>query len=131
MTMDQMAKKISKLNSSTLDMYQAFYNLAMIDEMPTSISEVVATKYNDQAFLDIGSAILLLKNELNQLISTFNLYHLVDIEGNKASGLNFWLPNKIGIEELSGEYEAQLKQIEDAINKMNEIMILSGLLERK
>ncbi|GAK30226.1 hypothetical protein WOSG25_020210 [Weissella oryzae SG25] len=131
MTTAQMVKKLSELDSPILDVYQAFYDVAMIDTIPVEINEVTISKYDEQAFLDVGNAILLLKNRVNKLVELLNKNKLVDMNGDSVSGLDFWQPNRTGIYELKVEFENRINSIEATLEKINEIMILNGLMERK
>lgn len=111
--------------------YKAFYDVGMIEEMPDAQRALKLTTYDEPAFSEIGSALILLKNNLNRLVDIFNEYHFVDMEGIQAKGIEYWGTDESGIDEAYNSFNNTLVQIENTLESMNEIMILNGLMERK
>ena len=111
--------------------YKAFYDVGMITDVPARIGTLNITEYNEQAVSNIGSALILLKNNLNRLVDIFNEYHFVDMEGIQAKGIEYWGTDESGIDEAYNSFNNTLVQIENTLESMNEIMILNGLMERK
>ena len=86
-------KRISGADDTAQHIYQAFYDVGMITDIPAHIGTLNITEYNEQAFSSIGSALILLKNNLNRLVDIFNEYHFVDMEGIQAKGHEYWGSN--------------------------------------
>lgn len=110
--------------------YQAFYDVGMIEEMPDAQRAFKLTTYDEQAFSEIGSALILLKNNLNRLVDIFNEYHFVDMEGIQAKGHEYWGSNLSGLGESYDDFNGHLVAMENTLRNMVEIMILNGLIER-
>ncbi|WP_195308067.1 hypothetical protein, partial [Weissella confusa] len=73
----ELPKRISGADDTAQQIYQAFYDVGMITDVPAHIGTLNITEYNEQAFSSIGSALILLKNNLNRLVDIFNEYHFV------------------------------------------------------
>lgn len=110
--------------------YQAFYDVGMITDVPARIGTLNIMEYNEQAFSNIGSALILLKNNLNRLVDIFNEYHFVDMEGIQAKGHEYWGSNLSGLGESYDDFNGHLVVMENTLRNMVEIMILNGLIER-
>lgn len=110
--------------------YKAFYDVGMIEEMPDAQRALKLTTYDEQAFSEIGSALILLKNNLNRLVDIFNEYHFVDMEGIQAKGHEYWGSNLSGLGESYDDFNGHLVAMENTLRNMVEIMILNGLIER-
>ena len=111
--------------------YKGFYDVGMIEEMPDAQGTLSITTYDEPAFSNIGSALILLKNTVNHLVDIFNEYHFVDMDGNKVTGIEYWGSNVSGIDGAYNSFNNTLVQIENTLESMNEIMVLNGLMERK
>ncbi|WP_195226261.1 hypothetical protein [Weissella confusa] len=123
-------ERISGADDTAHQIYQAFYDVGMITEVPSPMETLNITEYNEQAFSEIGSALILLKNNLNRLVDIFNEYHFVGMEGIQAKGHEYWGSN---LSELGGSYDdfnGHLVAMESTLQNMVEIMILNGLIER-
>lgn len=110
--------------------YKAFYDVGMIEEMPDAQRALRLTTYDEPAFSEIGSALILLKNNLNRLVDIFNEYHFVDMEGIQAKGHEYWGSNLSGLGESYDDFNGHLVAMENTLRNMVEIMILNGLIER-
>lgn len=110
--------------------YKAFYDVGMIEEMPDAQRALKLTTYDEPAFSEIGSALILLKNNLNRLVDIFNEYHFVDMEGIQAKGHEYWGSNLSGLGESYDDFNGHLVAMENTLRNMVEIMILNGLIER-
>ena len=110
--------------------YKAFYDVGMIEEMPDAQRALKLTTYDEPAFSEIGSALILLKNNLNRLVDIFNEYHFVDMEGIQAKGHEYWGSNLSGLGESYDDFNGHLVAMENTLQNMVEIMILNGLIER-
>ena len=110
--------------------YKAFYDVGMIEEMPDAQRALKLTTYDEPAFSEIGSALILLKNNLNRLVDIFNEYHFVDMEGIQAKGHEYWGSNLSGLGESYDDFNGHLVAMENTLQNMIEIMILNGLIER-
>lgn len=110
--------------------YKAFYDVGMIEEMPDAQRALRLTTYDEPAFSEIGSALILLKNNLNRLVDIFNEYHFVDMEGIQAKGHEYWGSNLSGLGESYDDFNGHLVAMENTLQNMVEIMILNGLIER-
>lgn len=110
--------------------YKAFYDVGMIEEMPDAQRALKITTYDEPAFSEIGSALILLKNNLNRLVDIFNEYHFVDMEGIQAKGHEYWGSNLSGLGESYDDFNGHLVAMENTLRNMVEIMILNGLIER-
>ena len=125
-------ERISGADDTAQQIYQAFYDVGMITDVPAPMETLNITEYNEQAFSNIGSALILLKNNLNRLVDIFNEYHFVDMEGIRAKGHEYWGSN---LSELGGSYDdfnSHLVAMENTLQDqdMVGIMILNGLIER-
>lgn len=123
-------KRISGADDTAQQIYQAFYDVGMITDVPTPMKTLNITEYNEQAFSEIGSALILLKNTINHLVDIFNEYHFVDMEGVQVKGHEYWGTN---VAEIAGAYNGfnnTLVAMENTLQNMVEIMILNGLIER-
>lgn len=123
-------KRISGANSKATQIYQAFYDVGMITEMPAPMETLNITEYNEQAFSIFENALILLKNNLNRLVDIFNVYHFVDMEGIQAKGHEYWGSDLSGLEESYIDFNGHLLAMENTLQNMVEIMILNGLIER-
>ena len=110
--------------------YKAFYDVGMIEEMPDAQRALELTTYDEPAFSEIGSALILLKNNLNRLVDIFNEYHFVDMEGIQAKGHEYWGSDLSGLGESYDDFNSHLVAMENTLQNMVEIMILNGLIER-
>ena len=124
-------ERISGADDAAQQIYQAFYDVGMITDVPAPMETLSITEYNEQAFSNIGSALILLKNTINHLVDIFNEYHFVDKAGNKVTGIEYWGTNETGISGAYKGFDNTLVQIENTIESMTEIMILNGFNERK
>ena len=122
--------RISGADDTAQQIYQAFYDVGMITDMPAHIETLNISEYNEQAFSEIGSALILLKNNLNRLVDIFNKYHFVDMEGIQAKGHEYWGSDLSGLGESYGDFNGHLVTMENTLRNMVEIMILNGLIER-
>lgn len=122
--------RISGANGTAHQIYQAFYDVGMITDMPTPIETLNITEYNEQAFSNIGSALILLKNNLNRLVDIFDEYHFVDMEGVQSKGHEYWGSDLSGLGESYDDFNGHLVTMENTLRNMVEIMILNGLIER-
>ncbi|MBF7056268.1 hypothetical protein HXX27_06140 [Weissella confusa] len=123
-------ERISGADDTAQQIYQAFYDVGMITDVPAHIGTLNITEYNEQAFSNIGSALILLKNNLNRLVDIFNEYHFVDMEGIQAKGHEYWGSNLSGLGESYDDFNAHLFAMENTLQNMVGIMILNGLIER-
>ncbi|MBJ7626909.1 hypothetical protein [Weissella confusa] len=123
-------ERISGVDDTAQRIYQAFYDVGMITDMPTPIETLSITEYNEQAFSNIGSALILLKNNLNRLVDIFNEYRFVDMEGIQAKGHEYWGSDLSGLGESYDDFNSHLVDMENTLRNMVEIMILNGLIER-
>ncbi|MCT8392689.1 hypothetical protein D0504_02915 [Weissella confusa] len=123
-------KRISGADDTAHQIYQAFYDVGMITDVPAPMKTLNITEYNEQAFSNIGSALILLKNNLDRLVDIFNEYHFVDMEGIRAKGHEYWGSNLSGLEESYDDFNSHLVAMENTLQNMVEIMILNGLIER-
>lgn len=123
-------ERISGADDTSQQIYQAFYDVGMITDVPTPIETLNISEYNEQAFSEIGSALILLKNNLNRLVDIFNEYHFVDMEGIQAEGHEYWGSNLSGLGESYADFNGHLVAMENTLQNMVEIMILNGLIER-
>ena len=123
-------KRISGADGTAQQIYQAFYDVGMITDMPTPIETLNITEYNEQAFSNIGSALILLKKNLNRLVDIFNEYRFVDMEGIQAKGHEYWGSDLSGLGESYDDFNGHLVTMENTLRNMVEIMILNGLIER-
>lgn len=123
-------KRISGADDTANQIYQAFYDVGMITGVPARIVTLNITEYNEQAFSEIGSALILLKNNLNRLVDIFNEYHFVDMDGIQAKGHEYWGSNLSGFGESYTDFNGHLVAMENTLQNMVEIMILNGLIER-
>ena len=126
----ELPNRISGADGTAHQIYQAFYDVGMITDMPTPIETLSITEYNEQAFSNIGSALILLKNNLNRLVDIFNEYRFVDMEGIQAKGHEYWGSNLSGLGESYDDFNSHLVAMENTLRNMVEIMILNGLIER-
>lgn len=122
--------RISGADDTAQQIYQAFYDVGMITDMPAHIETLNISEYNEQAFSEIGSALILLKNNLNRLVDIFNKYHFVDMEGIQAKGHEYWGSDLSGLGESYDDFNGHLVTMENTLRNMVEIMILNGLIER-
>ena len=122
--------RISGADATAHQIYQAFYDVGMITDMPAHIETLNISEYNEQAFSNIGSALILLKNNLNRLVDIFNEYHFVDMEGIQAKGQEYWGSDLSGLGESYDDFNSHLVAMENTLQNMVEIMILNGLIER-
>ena len=122
--------RISGADDTAQQIYQAFYDVGMITDMPAHIETLNISEYNEQAFSEIGSALILLKNNLNRLVDIFNEYHFVDMEGIQAKGHEYWGSDLSGLGESYDDFNSHLVAMENTLQNMVEIMILNGLIER-
>lgn len=122
--------RISGADAIAHQIYQAFYDVGMITDMPAHIETLNISEYNEQAFSEIGSALILLKNNLNRLVDIFNKYHFVDMEGIQAKGHEYWGSDLSGLGESYDDFNGHLVTMENTLRNMVEIMILNGLIER-
>ena len=121
--------RIQASDNAVQQIYKAFYDVGMIEETPDEQEAISATKYDELAFSNIGSALILLKNTINHLVDIFNEYHFVDMDGDKVAGIEYWGTN---VAEIAGAYNGfnnTLVQIENTLESMTEIMILNGLMK--
>lgn len=123
-------ERISGADDTAQRIYQAFYDVGMITDMPTPIETLSITEYNEQAFSNIGSALILLKKNLNRLVDIFNEYRFVDMEGIQAKGHEYWGSDLSGLGESCDDFNSHLVDMENTLRNMVEIMILNGLIER-
>ncbi|MCS9990766.1 hypothetical protein [Weissella confusa] len=123
-------KRISGADDAAQRIYQAFYDVGMITDVPAPMETLNITEYNEQAFSNIGSALILLKNNLNRLVDIFNEYYFVDMEGIQAKGHEYWGSNLSGFGESYDDFNGHLVAMENTLQDMVEIMILNGLIER-
>ena len=123
-------ERISGADDTAQRIYQAFYDVGMITDMPTPIETLSITEYNEQAFSNIGSALILLKKNLNRLVDIFNEYRFVDMEGIQAKGHEYWGSDLSGLGESYDDFNSHLVAMENTLQNMVEIMILNGLIER-
>ena len=123
-------KRISGADDTAQQIYQAFYDVGMITDIPAHIGTLNITEYNEQAFSSIGSALILLKNNLNRLVDIFNEYHFVDMEVIQAKGHEYWGSNLSSFGESYDDFNGHLVAMENTLQNMVEIMILNGLIER-
>ncbi len=123
-------ERISGADDTAQRIYQAFYDVGMITDMPTPIETLSITEYNEQAFSNIGSALILLKKNLNRLVDIFNEYRFVDMEGIQAKGHEYWGSDLSGLGESYDDFNSHLVDMENTLRNMVEIMILNGLIER-
>ena len=126
----ELPERISGADDTAQRIYQAFYDVGMITDMPTPIETLNITEYNEQAFSEIGSALILLKNNLNRLVDIFNEYHFVDMEGVQAKGHEYWGSNLSELGESYDDFNSHLVAMENTLRNMVEIMVLNGLIER-
>lgn len=129
--LNEIPGRIQASDKVVQQIYKAFYDVGMIEEMPDAQRALSITTYDEPAFSEIGSALILLKNNLNRLVDIFNEYHFVDMEGIQAKGIEYWGTDESGIDEAYNSFNNTLVQIENTLESMNEIMILNGLMERK
>ncbi len=123
-------ERISGADGTAQQIYQAFYDVGMITDMPAHIGTLNITEYNEQAFSEIGSALILLKNNLNRLVDIFNEYRFVDMEGIQAKGHEYWGSDLSGLGESYDDFNSHLVAMENILQNMVGIMILNGLIER-
>ena len=123
-------ERISGADDTAQRIYQAFYDVGMITDMPTPIETLSITEYNEQAFSNIGSALILLKKNLNRLVDIFNEYRFVDMEGIQAKGHEYWGSDLSGLGESYDDFNSHLVDMENTLRNMVEIMMLNGLIER-
>ena len=122
-------KRISGADDTSRQIYQAFYDVGMITDVPAPMNTLNIIEYNEQAFSEIGSALILLKKTVNRLVDIFNEYHFVDMNGNKVTGIEYWGTNVSGIDEAYNSFNNTLVQIENTLESMYSIMILNGLMK--
>ena len=123
-------KRISVADDTAHQIYQAFYDVGMITDVPAPMNTLNITEYNEQAFSNIGSALILLKNNLNRLVDIFNEYRFVDMEGIQAKGHEYWGSNLSALRGSYDDFNGHLVAMESTLQNMVEIMILNGLIER-
>ena len=123
-------ERISGADDTAHQIYQAFYDVGMITEVPSPMETLNITEYNEQAFSNIGSALILLKNNLNRLVDIFNEYRFVDMEGIQAKGHEYLGSDLSGLGESYDDFNSHLVDMENTLRNMVEIMILNGLIER-
>lgn len=123
-------ERISGADDTAQRIYQALYDVGMITDMPARISTLNISEYNEQAFSNIGSALILLKNSLNRLVDTFDEFHFVDMQGIQAKGHEYWGSNLSGLGESYDDFNSHLVAMEITLRNMVEIMVLNGLIER-
>lgn len=123
-------ERISGADDTAQQIYQAFYDVGMITDMPMPMKTLNISEYNEQAFSNIGSALILLKNNLNRLVDIFNEYHFVDMEGIQTKGHEYWGSDLSGLGESYDDFNSHLVAMENTLQNMVEIMILNGLIER-
>lgn len=129
--MNEISGRIKASDNAVQNIYKAFCDVGMIEEMPDAQGTLSITTYDEPAFSNIGSAIILLKNTVNRLVDIFNEYHFVDMDGNKVTGIEYWGTNVSGIDGAYNSFNNTLVQIENTLESMYSIMILNGLMERK
>lgn len=122
--------RISGADNTAQQIYQAFYDVGMITDVPAPMETLNITEYNEQAFSEIGSALILLKNNLNRLVDIFNEYRFVDMGGVQAKGHEYWGSDLSGLGESYDDFNGHLVAMENTLQNMVEIMILNGLIER-
>ena len=127
----ELSGRIQASDTVMQQVYKAFYDVGMIEEMPDEQEAISATTYDEPAFSNIGSALILLKNTVNHLVDIFNEYHFVDMDGNKVTGIEYWGTNVSGIDGAYNSFNNTLVQIENTLESMMGIMVLNGLMERK
>ncbi|MDU2149608.1 MAG: hypothetical protein E7E58_16550 [Paeniclostridium sordellii] len=127
----ELSGRIQASDKVVQQIYKAFYDVGMIEEMPDAQGTLSITTYDEPAFSNIGSAIILLKNTVNRLVDIFNECHFVDMDGNKVTGIEYWGTNVSGIDGAYNSFNNTLVQIENTLESMYSIMILNGLMERK
>ena len=123
-------ERISGADDTAQRIYQAFYDVGMITDMPMPMKTLNISEYNEQAFSNIGSALILLKKNLNRLVDIFNEYRFVDMEGIQAKGHEYWGSDLSGLGESYDDFNSHLVDMENTLRNMVEIMILNGLIER-
>lgn len=123
-------ERISGADDTAQKIYQAFYDVGMITDMTTPIETLNISEYNEQAFSEIGSALILLKNSLNRLVDIFNEFRFVDMEGIQAKGHEYWGSNLSGLGESYDDFNSHLVAMENTLRNMVEIVVLNGLIER-
>ncbi|MDY2528752.1 hypothetical protein SOP56_02625 [Weissella confusa] len=121
--------RIQASDNAVQQIYKAFYDVGMIEETPDVQRALKLTIYDELAFSNIGSALILLKNTINHLVDIFNEYHFVDMDGDKVTGIEYWGTNESGISGAYKGFDTTLVQIENTIESMTEIMILNGLMK--
>lgn len=122
--------RISGADNTAHQIYQAFYDVGMITDVPARIGTLNISEYNEQAFSNIGSALILLKNNLNRLVDIFNEYRFVDMDGMQAKGHEYWGSDLSSFGESYDDFNGHLVAMENTLQNMVEIMILNGLIER-
>lgn len=125
----ELSGRIQASNKVIQQVYKAFYDVGMIEEMPDAQGTLSITTYDEPAFSNIGSALILLKNTVNHLVDIFNEYHFVDMDGDKVTGIEYWGTNESGISGAYNSFNNTLVQIENTLESMMEIMILNGLMK--
>ena len=128
--LNEVPGRIQASDKGMQQIYKAFYDVGMIEEMPDAQRALKLTTYDEPAFSEIGSALILLKNNLNRLVDIFNEYHFVDMEGIQAKGHEYWGSNLSGLGESYDDFNGHLVAMENTLRNMVEIMILNGLIER-
>lgn len=127
--MNEIPGRVQASDTVTQQIYKAFYDVGMIEEMPDAQGTLSITTYDEPAFSNIGSALILLKKTVNRLVDIFNEYHFVDMNGNKVTGIEYWGTNVPGIDEAYNSFNNTLVQIENTLESMYSIMILNGLMK--
>jgi hypothetical protein len=127
--MNEIPGRVQASDTVTQQIYKAFYDVGMIEEMPDAQGTLSITTYDEPAFSNIGSALILLKKTVNRLVDIFNEYHFVDMNGNKVTGIEYWGTNVSGIDEAYNSFNNTLVQIENTLESMYSIMILNGLMK--
>lgn len=118
-------------DANIIELYSALKKAALMDDVPPAIKKPVISEYDDKAYLNLGSAFLLLRNKVNDLLKVLYKYDLVDMYGNSVVGIEYWRINALDFKTLKSTYNKQLSVCNKTITKIQEIIILNGLMERK
>ncbi|QIL49849.1 hypothetical protein G7084_00035 [Weissella coleopterorum] len=129
--MNDIINNLMKADVNVIQLYSALKQAALIDEVPPAIKKPVISEYDEKAHLNLGNAFLLLKNKINDLLKVLYKYDLVDMYGNGVVGIEYWLINALDFKTLKSTYNNQLSVCNKTITKIQEIVILNGLMERK
>ena len=122
--------RIQPLDSQIQDMYQALFDIYMINKIPDKIIinsnlPIINSNMYDYCY----NSITKIKNKINILLVVFNKNNIVGIDGNEILGVDYWDSNQSGIGQLDNAYDYILSNLENVVSKAIQAMRFNGLMK--